>query len=62
MISWTVFYNIFEAVGCGAMVFIGIYLLFNSWLEPRLWIRVPEIVFSFVSAFFLAMDSLDLRP
>ena len=61
-LPWVAIYNIFEVVGCGALVFISFILIIEPFHEPRTWLRLSEILISLLAAFFLAMDALELRP
>jgi len=55
-------YKIGQVFGCAATLFIALWLIFHPDYEPRLWLRLFEIIGSLIAAVILAADVLDLTP
>ena len=55
-------FKAFQVIGMGATISFAIGLTFGWLYEPRLWLRVFEIIMSVTAALGLAIDFLDLSP
>ncbi|MBW2673898.1 MAG: hypothetical protein JRD89_10875 [Deltaproteobacteria bacterium] len=55
-------YKVAQAFGISATVCIALGLSFGWLYEPRLWVKLVEIIGSLIAAVILFMDALDIHP
>jgi len=55
-------YKLAQLFGASATFLIGFGLSVGWFYEPRLWLKLFEIIGSFVAFIFLCLDILDIHP